>query len=57
MYLKATKSLVHCVNCSKMFQLGRTIFKHDKVKIVKLSLLDRRGGREWGEAKPGVKYF
>ena len=50
MYLKATKSLVHCVNCSKMFQLGRTIFKHDKVKIVKLSLLDW-GGREVGPSQ------
>ena len=29
-------------HCSKMFQLGKTIFKHDKVKIVKLSLQQTR---------------
>ena len=29
---------IYCGHCSKMFQLGKTIFKHDKVKIVILSL-------------------
>ena len=29
--------------CSALFQLGRTIFKHDKVKIVKLSVQQTTG--------------